>query len=76
MSFDEELDDCTGSLLNLDEEEAKEFRQAVMNLVYEDLFKPLWQRHEEFVRKTKRTYFILIRLQVILIALLLRSWLW
>lgn len=75
-NFDKALDDLTMSVLILEEEDAKAFRIAVMDLIYEDLFKPLWQRHEEFVKTTKRTYKAIIVLQVVLVALLLMNWLW
>ncbi len=76
MTFEEELDDFTMSSLNFDEEEAKAFRLAIMNLIYEDLFKPLWRRHEEFVRATKLNYIILSMLLLTSIALQIISWLW
>lgn len=75
-NFDQELDDVTMSTLGLDEEDAKAFRLAVMNLAYEDLFKPLFQRHEEFKNAVFRFFYVTVALQLILIAILLMMWTW
>lgn len=66
---EERFDDTVGHVLSLDEEEAKYLREAVLELNYETLYKQLWKRQEEFARITTRNYFIVIALQVILLAL-------
>ncbi len=71
-----EFDDAVMAMFQLDEEEVKEFRNAIMNLNYETLYKPLWNRHFEFVRKTKRNYIILVVLLSVSIGLQIRHWLW
>ncbi|SNQ61891.1 hypothetical protein [Candidatus Methanoperedens nitratireducens] len=73
----DEFDAVVMPLLNVDEEEARELRNAIMNLNYEELYLPLWRRHEEFMRTTKRTYIILIVLLSIVTALdLIRLFRW
>ncbi len=72
----DEFDSVVIESLQLDEEEARELRNAIMNLNYEEFYKPLWRRHEEFVRKTKLNYIILSMLLLTSIALQIVSWLW
>ena len=67
--YEEKLDELIIETLDLREDDAKEFRQAVMNLVYEDLFKPLWKQHEDYVKATNRSYVIVAVLLTISIAL-------
>ncbi len=49
---DQEFDNLVVASLNMDEEEAKAFRLAINNVTYEQMFKPLWRRHEEFKQHT------------------------
>ncbi|KPQ42214.1 MAG: hypothetical protein MPEBLZ_03236, partial [Candidatus Methanoperedens nitroreducens] len=67
MTFDRE---------EIKKEEAKAIRTAILDLVCEEIYKPFFRRHEEFVRITNRNYLLLVVLQLILIAILLMSWLW
>ncbi len=73
---DELFDNFAIGQFQMDEEEAKDFRMAVLNINYETLYKPLWNRHFEFVRTTKRNYIILIVLLSVSIGLQIRHWLW
>lgn len=66
-----------GNPLSLTEEEQKEFKIAILDLNYEELFKPLFRRHEDFVKVTKMNYLIVIVLLSISIALnLIREFGW
>ncbi len=62
--------------LQLDEEEAKLLKTAILDLNYEELYKPLWRRHVEFQKSVNRFYIITVALQLILIAILLMKWTW
>ena len=73
---DERFDEAAISLLNMDEEDAKALRVAVLDLNYETLFKPLWQRQSDYMKKTQRVYAILIVLLFISIAIQLKGRLW